>query len=61
LAESEFIAADRFTIADITAMCAVDFAQVVNIKIADEQSNLQQWYNAVIICASASASASASA
>jgi len=47
LAESEFIAADRFTIADITAMCAVDFARVVNIKITDEQVNLQRWYNAV--------------
>jgi len=47
LAESKFIAADRFTIADITAMCAVDFARVVNIKIADNQPNLQRWYAAV--------------
>jgi glutathione S-transferase len=47
LAESEYIAADRFTIADITAMCAVDFARVVNIKITDEQPNLQRWYAAV--------------
>jgi glutathione S-transferase len=47
LAESKFIAADRFTIADITAMCAVDFARVVNIKIGDDQPNLQRWYAAV--------------
>jgi glutathione S-transferase len=47
LADSEFIAADRFTIADITAMCAVDFARVVNIKITEEQTNLQRWYDAV--------------
>lgn len=47
LAESEYIAADRFTIADITAMCAVDFARVVGIKISDEQPNLQRWYTLV--------------
>jgi glutathione S-transferase len=47
LAESEFIAANRFTIADITAVCAIDFARVVGIKITDEQTNLQRWYNAV--------------
>lgn len=47
LAESEFIAANRFTIADITALCAIDFARVVGIKITDEQTNLQRWYNAV--------------
>jgi glutathione S-transferase len=47
LAESEFIAADRFTIADITALIAIDFARVVNIKISEEQTNLKRWYNAV--------------
>lgn len=47
LADSEFIAGDRFTIADITAMCTVDFARVVKIKISDEQPNLQRWYAAV--------------
>tara|TARA_B110000091_G_scaffold202397_1_gene234906 strand:- start:863 stop:1471 length:609 start_codon:yes stop_codon:yes gene_type:complete len=47
LSESEFIAADRFTIADITAMCAIDFARVVSIKMTDEQTNLKRWYKAV--------------
>jgi glutathione S-transferase len=47
LAESEFIAADRFTIADITALCAVDFARVVNIKLTAEHTNLKRWYGAV--------------
>lgn len=47
LASSEYIAANRFTIADITAMCAVDFARVVSIKISDKQPNLQRWYAAV--------------
>ena len=55
LAESEFIAADRFTIADITAMCAVDFARVVNLKITNKQINLKRWYDAVSSRASAKA------
>jgi glutathione S-transferase len=55
LAESTFIAADRFTIADITALCAIDFARVVNIKITDELPNLQHWYGVVSSRASAKA------
>jgi glutathione S-transferase len=55
LAESTFIAADRFTIADITALCAIDFARVVNIKITDELPNLQRWYGVVSSRASAKA------
>lgn len=47
LASSEYIGADRFTIADITALCAIDFARVVGIKISDEQPNLLRWYAAV--------------
>jgi len=55
LAESEFIAGDRFSIADITALCAIDFARVVKIRISDEQLNLQRWYQAVSSRASAQA------
>lgn len=47
LAKSDYIAADRFTIADITALCAVDFARVVGIKLTNEHPNLQRWYSAV--------------
>ena len=47
LAESEFIAGETFSIADITALCAIDFARVMKLKIADEQQNLQRWYQAV--------------
>lgn len=55
LGESEYIAAKRFTIADITAMCTVDFARVVDIKITDKYPNLQRWYAAVSSRASAKA------
>lgn len=55
LGESEYIAANRFTIADITAMCTVDFARVVGIKITDKYPNLQRWYVTVSSRASAQA------
>ncbi|RLA17021.1 MAG: glutathione S-transferase, partial [Gammaproteobacteria bacterium] len=35
LTERPFIAGDKFTVADITALCAIDFARVVNIRIPD--------------------------
>ena len=47
LGESEFIAGEHFSIADITALCAIDFARVVKIRIGEDQANLQRWYDAV--------------
>ncbi len=47
LADRPFIAGERYTIADITALCAVDFGRVSKIKIAPEQKNLARWYEAV--------------
>src|SRR5277367_6795786 len=39
LADRRYIAGDRFTIADITAMIAIDFARVSKITITPEQPN----------------------
>jgi len=50
-----FIAGDTFSIADITALCAIDFARVVNIRIKNEQTNLLRWYDSVNSRASAKA------
>ena len=47
LAETEFVAGDEYSIADITGLCAVDFAAFVDIPIPDECANLQRWYRAV--------------
>ena len=47
LAGREFIAGPRYTIADITALCAVDFGRVSKIRIAPEQTNLSRWHAAV--------------
>jgi glutathione S-transferase len=43
LAGREFIAADRFSVADITAVVAVDFARVVKVKPGELHPNLQRW------------------
>ena len=47
LASREFIAGDRYTIADITAQVGIDFGRVTEIRIQPEQKNLQRWYAAV--------------
>ena len=44
LANRRYIAGERFTIADITALCAVDFGRVSKIRIKpEEQKNLARW------------------
>jgi glutathione S-transferase len=47
LADREFIAGDRFTIADITALVAIDFGRVTDIRIQPEQKNLTRWHESV--------------
>jgi len=43
LTDRDFIAGDRFSIADITAVVAVDFARVVKIKPGEQHPHLQRW------------------
>jgi glutathione S-transferase len=47
LESREFIAGERYTIADITALVSLDFGRVSGIKIAPELKNLSRWYAAV--------------
>lgn len=47
LADNEFVAGSDYSIADITAICAVDFAKVVGIRVTDELRNLQRWHQAM--------------
>jgi glutathione S-transferase len=47
LAEREFIAGDRYTIADITALVGIDFGRVSDIRIDPGQKNLARWHDAV--------------
>ena len=43
LADRDFIATARFSLADITAVVAVDFARTVRIKPGEEYPHLQRW------------------
>jgi glutathione S-transferase len=44
----EFVASDRFTIADITALVAIDFGgRLADIKIEPELTHLTRWYETV--------------
>ena len=47
LASREFVAGDRYTIADITALCGIDFGRVSGIRIDPALKNLQRWHEAV--------------
>ena len=56
LAQSEFVAGDAFTIADITALCTIDFAAgAARLPIPDDCENLKRWHAAVSARPSAAA------
>ncbi len=56
LSRDEFLAADRFTIVDITALCVIDFAtNLVELRPDDDLSSLWRWHAAVTARPSASA------
>jgi glutathione S-transferase len=44
LAARRFIAGDQFSIADITAVVAIDFGRVSKIAIKPDQLNLARWH-----------------
>lgn len=47
MASRPFIAGDRYTIADITAVVAIDFGRVSKIGIQPDQTHLKRWHDAV--------------
>ncbi|MEM9105896.1 MAG: glutathione S-transferase [Pseudomonadota bacterium] len=55
LATRQFIAGDRYTIADITAMMAMDMLKPARIDRPDHLTNLMGWYQAVAARPSAAA------
>jgi glutathione S-transferase len=40
----EFIAGEAFTVADITALCGIDFGRVSGIRLGDEHPRLKAWH-----------------
>ena len=55
LADSEFVAGEAYSVADITALVACDFAKVIKRRVGDATPNLKRWYDAVSSRPSASA------
>jgi glutathione S-transferase len=48
LAQRPYIAGERFTVADITALCALDFGKVVDVRIdAAKYPHLAAWHKRV--------------
>lgn len=47
LADRDFIATGRLSIADITAVVAVDFARVIKVKPGEQHPHLQRWRSAM--------------
>jgi glutathione S-transferase len=47
LADREFVAGKRYSIADVTALVSVDFAGWIKLRIPDECRHLRRWYGAV--------------
>lgn len=44
LADQRFVAGDRYSIADITALVGIDFARVVKLRPDPELKNLLRWH-----------------
>jgi len=47
LSNNDWVAGSRFSIADITALCAIDFVRIVKVRVGDEYPNIQRWYAAM--------------
>ncbi|MEQ8799062.1 MAG: glutathione S-transferase family protein [Salinisphaeraceae bacterium] len=47
LADREFLAGAHFTVADITAFCAIDFWRKFRLPIPENAGHLQRWFDAV--------------
>jgi len=47
LAEHEFIAGERYSVADITAQVTIDFMKVPKLVVPEELTNVKRWHAAV--------------
>jgi glutathione S-transferase len=47
LADSEFIAGPRYSVADITALITIDFARAVKMSPPEDCTHLKRWYASV--------------
>jgi len=47
LADREFIAGDRYSVADITTLVAVDFMKPARLTVPDDLAHVKRWHAAV--------------
>jgi len=47
LTDKDFIVNNSFSLVDITALCALDFALFLEIVSLDEHANVKRWYDSV--------------
>lgn len=47
LADRPYLVGDYFSVADIGALVAVDFARIVKVRIGEEHKNLARWHASV--------------
>jgi len=47
LAGKDFVTGAHYSIADITAMCAIDFGRIWRFAIPDSCANAKRWYKSV--------------
>jgi glutathione S-transferase len=47
LARRPYVAGDRYTIADVTALCGIDWGRVTKTRVPEECTNLLRWHELV--------------
>ena len=47
LGESEYVAGDYYTIADVTAQVSLDFGNRAGLKYSDDKKNITRWHDVV--------------
>ena len=47
LHDSEYVAGTRYTAADITALCVIDFGKAVGLPFEEGCEHINRWYNEV--------------
>ena len=47
LGKQAYVAGERYTIADITALVAIDFMKPARLQVSDAHANVKRWYDEV--------------
>jgi glutathione S-transferase len=47
LKDKQFVAGDRFTVADITTLCSIDFAKFIGLQVPSDCPSVERWYREV--------------